>query len=118
MAASLDDILTVQKNGVVAVNGVARALVAGVGTATSATVTAPTLVATGAGTLVSVSVVVAGTATGFIHNAAATGAAVAANAMVAAPNTIGVYPAGTVFSAGLVIAPGTGQSLCVTYSQG
>jgi hypothetical protein len=116
MAAGIDDLLTTQKNAVVGLNNLTRTIQAGQGVVTSATVTSATQVTTGGGTLVSISVLVAGTTTGFVHNSPSTGAAVASNAMVAAPNTIGVYHAGTVFSAGLTIIPGTGQSVCVTYS--
>ena len=116
MAASLDDILTTQKNAVIGLNNLTRTTQAELGVVTSSAVTSATQVATGGGRLVSVSVLVAGTGTGFVHNAPSTGAAAASNAMVAVPTTIGVYPAGTVFTAGLTIAPGTGQSICVTYS--
>ena len=47
--ASLDDILTAQKNGVVAINSVAQSNLRSEGNATSATVTANTLVVTGNG---------------------------------------------------------------------
>lgn len=116
--ASLDDLLTTQKNGVVALNNVFQALAILNPTATSATVTSSTLVITGRGRLLSFSVVVAGSASGTIHNAGAPTGGAAANAMVATPTTIGVYPANMIFTDGLLIAPGTGQSINVTYSQG
>jgi phosphoglycolate phosphatase-like HAD superfamily hydrolase len=56
MPASLDDILTAQKNGVVAINTLTQATQRGLGTATSATVTAATLVVTGKGGAPSISV--------------------------------------------------------------
>lgn len=116
--ASLDDILTTQKNGVVALNNVFQALNILNPTATSATVTGSTLVVSGKGRLISFSVVVAGSASGTIHNANSPAGNTAANALVATPNTIGVYEANVVFSDGLLIVPGTGQSINVTYSQG
>lgn len=121
--ASLDDILTTQKNGVVALNNLFQATNVLNPTATSATVTASTLVIAGKGRLISFSVVIAGSASGLIHNAGApsgapSGGPSAANALVATPTTIGVYPVNMMFTDGLVVIPGTGQSINVTYSQG
>lgn len=114
--ASLDDILTTQKNGVVGVNGLNQTMRRAQGTNTSATVTSQTLITATKGYLVNFSVVVAGTTAGTINNAATTAASAAANAICATPTTLGVYSCGAVFSNGLVINPGTGQSINVTYS--
>ena len=118
MPASLDDILTVQKNGVVAVNTLGQATLRSLGTTTSATFTAATLVVTGKGYLVSVAVVVAGSASGLVSNYTAATSVPASTALMATPTTVGVYRAGQVFTSGLVITPGTGQSINVTYSLG
>lgn len=114
--ATLDDILTAQKNGVVAINNLNQTTAKIAGAFTSATVTTSTAVVTGAGRLVSFSLVVAGTTVGKVHDASAVANAAAANALVAVPNTIGVYQVGSRFSKGLVVVPGTGQSINVTYS--
>lgn len=114
--ASLDDILTTQKNGVVGINGLNQVFRRAQGSNTSATVTAQTLVVSGKGFLVNFSVVVAGSASGTINNAPSTAATGAANALCATPTTIGVYACGQVFTNGLVITPGTGQSINITYS--
>lgn len=116
--ASLADILTTQKNGVIAINNIFQALSSLNPTVTSATVTSSTLIIAGSGRLLSFSVVVAGSANGLIYNAGTPTGGTAANALVATPTTIGVYAANMVFTNGLVIAPGTGQSINVTYSQG
>jgi hypothetical protein len=116
--ASLDDILTTQKNGVVAINNVFQALAVLNPTTTSSTVTSSTLIITGSGRLLSFSVVVAGSANGLIYNTGTPSGGSASNALVATPTTVGVYPVNMVFTGGLVIAPGTGQSINVTYSQG
>jgi hypothetical protein len=116
--ASLGDILTTQKNGVVAINNIFQALSTLNPTVTSATVTSSTLIIAGSGRLISFSVVVAGSANGLIYNAGTPSGGAAANALVATPTTVGVYAANMVFTNGLVIAPGTGQSINVTYSQG
>jgi hypothetical protein len=116
--ASLGDILTTQKNGVVAINNIFQALSTLNPTVTSATVTSSTLIIAGSGRLISFSVVVAGSANGLIYNAGTPSGGAAANALVATPTTVGVYAANMVFTNGLVIAPGTGQSINITYSQG
>ena len=114
--ASLDDILTTQKNGVIGINGLNQTIKRAQGSNTSTTVVGQALIVVGRGYLVNFSVVVAGSAAGTINNAGTTGASSAANALCATPTTIGVYPCGVVFSNGLVINPGTGQSVNVTYS--
>ena len=116
--ASLDDIATIQKNGVIGVNTLNLTLNRIYGTTTSLTVTVPTLVITGLGRLVNVSVLAAGTTTGTINNANSIGSIAASNAIRIVPNTAGVHDANQLFTNGLVIVPGTGQSLNVTYSIG
>lgn len=86
------------------------------GKTTSATVTAQTVIATGQGRLVNISVVVAGTTAGTVNNAQIVANITAANVVVAIPNTIGVYQCGCNFTNGLIVTPGTGQSVNVTYS--
>ena len=114
--ATLDDIVTVQKNGVIGLNNLSATFSYFLGEQTSSTVTSSTLVIAGGGRLVNFSVVVAGTTSGLIHNAATTALAAAGNAFAATPTTLGVYQCGQHFSNGLVIVPGTGQSINVTYS--
>lgn len=79
-------------------------------------VTVPTVIKAAAGRLVSVSVVVAGTADGTVNDCATTGAAAAANQFGALPAFVGVntfnWPCGT----GIVVVPGTGQTLAVSWS--
>lgn len=116
--ASIDDIATIQKNGVIAVNTLNQTLLRIFGTNTSTTVSANTLVITGPGRLVNVSVTVAGTTNGAIHNVSTVAGASATNMLVTVANTIGVYPVNALFTNGLVIVVGTGQELNVTYSVG
>lgn len=115
--ASLDDILTTQKNGVVAINNLSIKNQRILGTTTSQTVTSETVIFSGKGYLVNYSVVVAGSAAGKISNSNA-GSPSAALALCAVPTTVGVYKIGQVFTTGLVVTPGTGQSINVTYSPG
>lgn len=119
--ATLDDILTTQKNGVVAINNLNQTNAYLGGRVTSATIAAAsgsTLIVTGSGRLVNYSITVKGSAAGTIYNAISTTTAAAANALVATTATqeVGVVQCGLHFSSGLVVTPGTGQSLNVTYS--
>lgn len=116
--ASLDDILTTQKNGVVGINALNQTTVRNSGTNTSLTVTSDTVVITGFGRLVNFAVIVAGSSAGAIYNNTTTTSPAASSQLAAVPNTIGIYPSGQIFTSGLVIAPGTGQSINVTYSLG
>jgi hypothetical protein len=116
--ASLDDLLTTQKNGVVAINNLGRAYLRSQGNVTSATVSADTLVISGSGYLVNWSVVVAGSTAGGVYNTNAISSAATANQLAVIGNTVGVTNAGLNFSSGLVIKVGSGMSVNVTYSVG
>jgi hypothetical protein len=118
MAASLDDILTTQKNAVIALGAIQKALNADIAVYTTPVATGSTFVIAGSGRLLRFSVLVAGSAVGFVHNSATPTGAATSNALVACPNTVGVYEANVAFNAGLVIEPGTGQSLSITYTLG
>lgn len=110
--ASLSDIYSTFKNLVTVVSGMNRQI------QTSVTITGQTLVVTGPGTLVNFCVTVAGSAAGTINNAPSTGTTAASNVLVATPNTVGITQVGVAFNRGLVVSPGTGQSVNVTYSLG
>ena len=112
--ATLDDILSAQKNGVIAINNVATLNRRTQGNATSLTVTGNTLVVTGSGYLCRYSVLVAGAA-GTVHDANTIANASSSNALCATVATVGVFDVGAVFSNGLVIKPGAGQSVNITY---
>jgi hypothetical protein len=118
MTASLADILTTQKNGVVAINGLAQATNRSLGTQTSITITVATVIYVGKGYLVNFSVVVAGATAGTISDTGSVSTVAAANALCVIPNTVGIVKLGQIFSTGLVVTPGTGQSVNVTYSPG
>lgn len=117
--ASLDDILTTQKNGVVGVNAIVEALLASVPTTTSLSVDAETLIAQGNGRLLSFNVVEAGSSVGMIYNSSANAGPYAdSDILSACSNQIGVVNCNQIFTNGLVISPGTGQRINVTYRLG
>lgn len=117
MSVSLSDILTMGKNIVTAINSVGQSISRGQGNITSGTLTASTLVCTGSGYLVSVSVTVAGSAAGGVYNSSTVAGAAAGNLLAIIPDTAGVVRLGQAFTNGLVITPGSGQSINVTYYQ-
>jgi hypothetical protein len=74
------------------------------------------LIKVGPGRVGTLTTIVAGTTVGTVNDAATTGAAAVANQIAAVPNTLGAsvslnFP----FDKGLVIVPGTGQVLAVSY---
>lgn len=86
------------------------------GTLSVLNITAPTLVKLGPGRLFKVSVVVAGSATGTVNDCATTGAAAAANQFGTTPNAVGTTPFNWPCLSGIVVVPGTGQTLAVSYT--
>lgn len=90
----------------VVVNGVSSAL----------NITAATVVKTGAGRIATVCVNTAGSTVGGVYDVATTGAAAAANLVFALPNTVGVYRVEFPLSVGLVVTPGTGQVVSISYN--
>lgn len=116
--ASLDDVISVQKNGVIGVNGIAQVYRRIAGTATSAVATTDTLVIAGPGRLVGFVVIDGGSSAGAIYNAGSTTLAASANKLCVTTTVAGIYQAGLEFTNGLVIKPGTGQSINVTYTPG
>ena len=118
MPASLDDILSAQKNGVVALSNIQQSNLRVQGNVTSATVDADTVIISGRGYLSRFCVIDGGSADGAIHNASSTVAETSANQLCVVPQTAGVYDAGLVFTNGLKIIVGTGQKVNVTYYVG
>lgn len=112
--ASLDDILTAAKNVVTAVNGAAQTYLNVQGAQNSGNLTTATLVQSGAGRVATVSVTVAGSAVGKIYDA--NSATSTTNPVYVIPNTVGVVFVNMPVGIGLVVAPGTGQSVTVSYS--
>jgi len=113
MAASLSDILTAAQNIVKAINGAAQTYLSVQGTANVAGMTAATVVKASAGRVCTVSVIVGGAA-GAIYDA--TSASATTNQIYVTPTTAGVYVVNIPTQYGIVVAPGSGQTLTVGYS--
>lgn len=86
------------------------------GTSDTLNITVATVIKASSGRLATVSVIVAGSASGTVNDCATTGAAATANQFGVLPNFIGVnvfnWPCGT----GIVVVPGTGQTLAASWS--
>jgi len=113
--ASLDDILTTQKNGVQAINGYVNWLSTHDGSYSTKEVSASKVIKSTAGWLSTVSVIVAGSTQGYIYDTNST-SALSGNRIYAVPNTLGIYQVQIPFATGLVFVPGTGSIVSIGYS--
>jgi hypothetical protein len=93
-------------------------LMVGKGLEVTFDVTAATVIFTGKGRVAKVSVIVAGSAAGTVNDCATTGAAAVANQLATIPDTAGggVYDIDMPVATGLVVVPGTGQTLAVSFT--
>ena len=113
--ASLDDILTTQKNGVIAINSYVNLLTNHDGTSSTKEISTNKVINTSSGWLATVSVIVAGSTQGYLYDTNST-SATSGNRIYAVPNTLGVYQVQIPFATGLVFIPGTGSIISVGYS--
>ena len=114
MAASLDDILTASKNIASALNQLGQTYLTVEGSKSYTNITTATLVQSGQGRIARVIVVVAGSSTGSIYDAASVTAT--NDKLLTIPTTIGVGEANIPVNNGIVVAPGTGQTVAIVYS--
>jgi hypothetical protein len=114
MSTSLSDILTSIKN-----------LVSGVGTLTTdymnvegqqnfAGVTAPTVIKATSGRIARISVVVGGSASGTVYDSAVLGGITRPLSTI--PTTVGIYEVNFPVSYGILVVPGSGQTISGVYS--
>lgn len=108
------DLSTTAQNAVTAINGLATTYVQVQGAKNAAGITAAVLVKSGQGRIARVSVIVAGSADGMIYDASVATATAAPIFVI--PQTLGVFEVNFPLSFGLVVAPGTGQTVSVSYS--
>lgn len=116
MSASISDILTAAKNIVTAINGLGQTYLKVQGAMRSAALTSNTPVVSGQGRLASISVIAAGSTEGMIYDSNAVLSLT--NPLVVIDNAAGVTVANLPYNNGLVVAPGTGMTVVVTYSEG
>jgi hypothetical protein len=117
--ATLDDILSTQKNGVQAINNLSQVTSITIGTTTNLEISAATLVKNKAGWIAKISVIVAGSTDGVVYDATSTATAGVGNRLFIIPTAT---TAGTILnvsmptSNGIVVTPGTGMIVSVSYS--
>jgi hypothetical protein len=117
--ASTSDILTAIKNIVTALATAAQNYLNVQGAVNAAAITAPTVVKVGAGRIAEVSIIVAGSGTGFIYDGATTSATTKPLWIIpeSAKSDGEPYIVNFPYSFGLLIVPGAGgQKVSVSYS--
>lgn len=112
--ASLSDILTAAKNLVIAFNSNTQALLQINGTSNYAGIRTATVVKNAPGRIVTVSILIAGSTYGTIYDGAALGATMRPIAPI--PNSIGMLSVAISCAYGILVVPGTGQTVSVGYS--
>ena len=112
--SSLSDMLTAAKNSVTAINTLGQTYLQVSGSKVSTQISVATLLSVGQGRLARVIVTTAGSAAGSIYDASAASATTPKIFVIA--NTLGVTEVNIPVNNGIVIAPGTGQVVTVSYS--
>lgn len=92
-----------------------KALIVGKGLKSTLNITAATVVKAAPGRACKLSVIVAGSAAGTVNDVLTTGAAAAANQIAVAPNTVGTIDLDWPCAVGIVVVPGTGQTLALSW---
>jgi hypothetical protein len=88
----------------------------GNGTRAFFNITANTLVKAAPGRVASISVIVAGSSAGSVHDAATIAGGTSANGIAVIPTTVGVYSIDFPCANGIVLKPGTGQTLAISFN--
>ncbi len=114
MGGSLSDLLTTAKNLVTALNNVAQTYMKVNGMATVTGIASANLVKQGPGRICMVSVTAIGSTPGSVYDANL--ASATTNLLWIIPNTIGEFIVNMPVGYGIVVAPGTGQVVTVSYS--
>lgn len=112
--SSVSDILTSTKNIVTALNQLGQTYLSVVGSKFYSDITSSTVVLNGQGRIARMSVVVAGSAEGSIYDANASGATT--NKIASIPTTVGITEINLPVNNGIVVSPGTGQTVAISYS--
>jgi hypothetical protein len=112
--ASLSDILTAIKNLVEAVNNASQAYRNVNGISTKEAITVPTVVKTSPGRIAAISVIIAGSAPGTVYDSSQVSVPTAPLYVI--PNTVGVFVVNLPTDTGLLVVPGSGQTVTVSWS--
>lgn len=114
--ASLDDILTTQKNGVQGINNLNQTTQSVAATTNSYEISSTQFFKIAYGWVGKISVIVAGSTTGTIYDAASASLAGTGNRLAIIPNTVGIYTINMPVNDGIVVTPGTGMVVAMSYS--
>lgn len=114
MAGSSVDIQTVAQNIAQNVNSLSQTWLVLNGTLNSAGIAATAVVKNGQGRLVKISITTAGTTNGTIYDCNNTTSLL--RPIFTIPNTLGIVEINFPIGYGIVVAPGTGQVVAVSYS--
>lgn len=121
--AGLDDLATIQKNGVVAVNSLVQSLIdfktvyeRVAGLSSRVGISENAIIFTGSGRIGTVSVTTAA-AGGTIHDAESVTEADGTNIIYAIPNAVGIEVVNFPIVNGLVVKPAAGSVLSISYSE-
>lgn len=112
--ASLSDVLTVAKNIVQAINTLAQGYLNVQGAQNFAGITVATVIKPSSGRVARISVTVAGSATGTVYDGASLSATT--KPLYVIPTTVGVVDVNMPTSFGLLVVPGTGQTVSGSFS--
>jgi hypothetical protein len=112
--SSISDILTAAKNIVTALNQLGTTYLSVEGSMSQSDITAATQVTSGQGRIARVSVTVAGTTVGAIYDASSSAATTGKIWNI--PNTVGITEINMPVNNGIVVAPGSGQTVAISYS--
>jgi len=112
--SSLSDILTAAKNIVTAINGLGQTYLQVSGSKVSSEISAAALLMVGQGRIARVIVTTAGSGAGSIYDASISTATSPKVFVIA--NTLGVTELNIPVDNGIVVAPGSGQVVTVSYS--
>lgn len=112
--ASTGDILTTLKSIVTSINNQTQTNIILAGLTDFTALTSATVVKASAGRISRVSVIVAGSAVGHIYDASATGVTTAPIYVI--PMTVGVVDVNIPTTYGIVVVPGSGQTVSGSYS--
>lgn len=111
---SISDLLSSSQNIATALSNIAQTFLNTVGVRNKLDISAATLVYTGVGRVCTVVVTAAGTTTGTIYDS--NNAAATTGKIFIIPNTVGVTVVNFPVTAGIVVTPGSGQVVSISYS--
>lgn len=111
---NLTDLLTAAKDIVTGINSLAQNYLNVQGAATLTNITTLKQARGGAGRLCTVSVTTAGSAAGVIYDSP--NSSTTSNPVYTIPMTVGVYVVNLPMNFGILVAPGTGQAVTVSFS--